>query len=302
VNVAAGDTFGLWGDRLLVQPSVRYELVHDDFSGTVGPGGGLTDEAQSGDEHLFTPRLGLRLAVTPWLALKGNAGRYARVANFTELFGNRGSVVGNPGLDPEHGVIADLGWVLESARMGPLTRSRVEAAGFYSDVDDLIVLVQNSQRTSVPRNVASARVVGAELSTQTRAWDRLGLTLNYTYQDARDESGIPGRDGNQLPGRPKHELYARADVDLGFAPARVFYEVSFIADNFLDQANFREVSSRTIQTAGARFEVPRTRFALVFEARNLGDSQVEDVAGFPLPGRSFFGTLAWRWEQGEEKS
>jgi iron complex outermembrane receptor protein len=300
MNAAVGDTFGLFGDRLLVQPSFRYEFVHDDFGGTIGPGGLVAPAASGGSEHLFTPRLGLSFAATSWLTLKGNAGRYARVPNFTELFGNRGSIVGNPGLDPEQGVNADIGWVAESGRLGMLQRPRLEVVGFLSDVDDLIVLVQNSQRTSVPRNVGSARVYGTEIAGHARVWDRFGLVANYTYQDAIDESGIPGRDGNQLPGRPQHEVYTRASVDI-VESVGVFYELSFIAGNFLDQANFREVSSRTIHTVGTRLDVPRTPFTLTFEARNLGDNQIEDVAGFPLPGRSFFGSLAWRWAaRGEE--
>jgi len=301
LNSAIGDTFGLFGDRLILQPSFRYEFVHDDFGGSIGPGGGLTDEASGGDEHLFTPRLGVSVIATPWLTFKGNAGRYARMPNFTELFGNRGSVVGNPGLDPERGVNADIGFVAETGVLGPVGRSRLEVAGFYSDVDDQIVLVQNSQRTSVPRNVGSAQVLGLEVSGRMRAWERFALSVNYTLQDARDESGIPGRDGNKLPGRPKHEVYARTDVDIG--PVRPFYELNFIAENFLDQANFREVSSRTIHTAGLHFDVPKLPLELTFEARNLGDEQIEDVAGFPLPGRSYFGTLAWRWAPaGEEPS
>jgi outer membrane receptor for ferrienterochelin and colicin len=62
------------------------------------------------------------------------------------------------------------------------------------------VLVQNSQRTSIFRNVDRARTVGCEIAAGADLFEHVRLALNYTYQDARDESGIPARDGNQLPG------------------------------------------------------------------------------------------------------
>ena len=77
--------------------------------------------------------------------------------------------------------------------------------------------------------------------------------MNYTYQDARDESGIPARDGNQLPGRPRHDLYHRTEYrrDEG----RLFYELSFVAENFLDQANFLVVNARAIHTLGVEADL-----------------------------------------------
>ena len=264
----------------------------------------------------MTPRLGFRFDATEWLALKGNVARAERAPNFTELFGNRGSILGNPRLDPERGVNADLGFVVARPRLGAhLTNVRLEAVGFVSVVDDLIVLVQNSQRTSIFRNVDRARTVGTEIAASADVAEHVRLAVNYTYQDARDESGIPARDGNQLPGRPRHDLYHRAEYRR--EEGRLFYELSFVAENFLDQANFLVVNGRATHTLGVEVDiaalgrrfgsdalgrrfggdaVARVPLVATFEVRNFTDNQVEDVAGYPLPGRAFFGTLRWSWE------
>jgi len=294
-DVALGDTWGLLDDRLLLQPSLRYEHVHDDFGGTVGAGGILSPQGHGADRDLVTPRLGLRFECLPGLALRANAGRYARAPNFSELFGNRGSVIGNPDLKPEKGINADLGFVFVRDALGSLTHLRAEATGFMSEVDDLIVLVQNSQRTAVPRNVARARVVGSELSLALRILDHIHLALNYTYQNARDHSGIPARDGNRLPGRPAHAFYARAEYHLG--PGQLFYEIDLLASNFLDQANFHEVKDRTVHTIGIASRLPWAPLNVTVEVRNVSDNQVEDVGGYPLPGRSVFGSVRWSWEK-----
>src|SRR5262249_11378889 len=53
-------------------------------------------------------RLGVVRAFGPAVALKANAGRYARVPTFFELYGDNGRVLGNPALRPERGTSADL--------------------------------------------------------------------------------------------------------------------------------------------------------------------------------------------------
>jgi iron complex outermembrane receptor protein len=307
VGLAAGDTIGFFRDRFLVQPTIRWEHLHDDFTGATQAGGQIMRASRSKSRDLVTPRLGLRFDATEWLSVKGNVARAERAPNFTELFGNRGAILGNPELDPERGVNADLGFVVARPRLAAHLRNvRLEAVGFVSVVDDLIVLVQNSQRTSIFRNVDRARTVGTEIAASADVAEHVRLGVNYTYQDARDESGIPARDGNQLPGRPRHDLYARAEYrrDEG----RLFYELGFVAENFLDQANFLVVNARATHTLGVEADLAalgrrfggaalaRMPLVATFEVRNFTDNQVEDVAGYPLPGRAFFGTVRWSWE------
>ncbi len=305
-DLAAGDTVGFFADRLLVQPTVRWEHLHDDFSGTVANTGQATRTTRGGDHDLVSPRLVLRFDATDGLTLKTNVGRSERAPNFTELFGNTGSILGNPDLKPERGLNADFGFVATRERLGPARKLRLEAVGFVSVVDDLIVLVQNSQRTSIFRNVNRAETVGAEIAANATLGEHLGFALSYTYEDARDESGIPARDGNVLPGRPRHDLYHR--VEYRRDEGRLFYELNFIAENFLDQANFLVVPARAISTIGVdadlaalgrRFgsdALARVPLVATFEVRNFTDNQVEDVAGYPLPGRAFFASVRWAWE------
>ena len=292
-DVGVGDTMSLLDDDLLVDGQFRYELVHDDFGGFVDATGQVTDDSSGGTQHLFTPRIGARYTIQPWLWAKTNAGRYGRFPNFSELFGNRGSIVGNPDLVPEKGWNVDFGFDAQQATWGPLDALRAEAVFFWRDVDDLILFIQNSQRTSVPRNIGSAEIWGIELSTAFQAWERIGFTANYTYQDARDRSAAPSRNGKQLPGIPQNEAYTRIDYHpWDLVP---FYELSFTSGNFLDRANLIDVPNRLLHSLGLQYALSSMPLTFTFEARNITDNQIEDVAGFPLPGRSFFGTVAYRW-------
>ena len=56
------------------------------------------------------------------------------------------------------------------------------------------------------------------------------------------------------------------------------------------RSNFLQAPSRSIHTLGLTVR-PRVWLSLNFEARNLTDDRIRDIADFPLPGRSFSGTV-----------
>src|SRR5207247_113487 len=165
----------------------------------------------------LAPRLGLRAAPHPALTLLANLSRYAREPNLAELFGTRGVIVGNPRLRPETAFNRDGGFRLTAPPLGPLAHAAFEYAYFDNQIDDLIILVQNSQRIVRPENVTSAAVRGHEVSARGRLWERLGLTANYTHQRARDTGEVTFLRGKQLPGRPADEAFAR--LELAWSPA-----------------------------------------------------------------------------------
>ena len=201
--------------------------------------------------------------------------------------------MGDPNLSTEKGWNIDAGVETRAHVQGWLENLHLEAVFYWRAVDDLILLIQNSQRVSIPRNIGSARIRGVELTGSFDLGNTVGFTGNYTYQDARDESPAPSREGKQLPGLPRNEGYVR--LDLHRWDVKPFYELNFVSGNFLDRANLLEIPKRIVHTLGLRYEIPLLALTLTFEARNITNNQIEDVAGFPLPGLSFFGTLATQW-------
>ena len=136
--------------------------------------------------------------------------------------------------------------------------------------------------------IRSADVQGIELSWVLGMFDHFRVVGNYTYLDTENTSDIPFLKGNQLPGRPEDELYTRVEIFNRWA--KLFYEYSFLADNFLDPANREKVDERKTHNVGLSL-YPRSNITLSFEVKNLTDEQVSDVLGFPLPGTSYFGTV-----------
>src|SRR5262249_35131158 len=188
-------------ERLSLVPGLRWEIFRDDFPGTPGTPAALGASGTSVQSFL-SPHGGIRFTPRPFLTLLANAGRWAREPNLSELFGTQGVIVGNPKPRPETSitVAAVSGTALPA--MPPLTQAGLEYAWFDDEADDLIVLVQNSQNIIRPENVTSASVRGDEVSVHGRLWERVGVSANYTHQDARDTGDVTFLRGKQLPGRP----------------------------------------------------------------------------------------------------
>jgi len=284
------DEISLLEDRLVLLPQLLYTYLQNDFGGSLPFAFGPLPEKD--DDDFLSSRLGARCALGGGWSLRGNAGRYFRYPNFSELFGDRGGVIGNPDLAPEEGINADIGISFEGRDLNAaglvLDRLFLEAVFFYSEVDDLILFVQTSQRTVKAENVSSAETRGIEASWAATFFRHLEISGNYTWMDAVNTSDISYLNGKRLPGRPEHELFNRAALFNRWG--RIFWEYNHIADNFLDQANFEKVKSRSIHNLGITLG-PWRKMTATFEVKNLGDEQVADVMGFPLPGRSYMGTV-----------
>jgi outer membrane receptor protein involved in Fe transport len=245
-------------------------------------------------DRTVTGKIGLRLRVTDDVTLKGNFGRFQRLPDLTELFGSRGSVVGNPALLPERGRSADLGVVAARRRPGGRLRLvQVEATLFQTLADDLIQFIPNSQSVVRAQNIEKARIRGAELTFLLGLGARFSGSLNLTHQEPRDASG--GRnDGNLLPGRPKDEASAGATLETG--RGRVFYEFTYVGPNFIDPPNTSSTAlpARYLHDAGYRLRL-RPGLLATFEVKNIANERTTDFARFPLPGRSYDARMSWEF-------
>lgn len=249
------------------------------------PEGAIRQRAQ-------TPHVGLRWHPASFLTVKGNWARVFRQPTMLELFGNTGSVSGTPGLDPEEGVNRDIGVVATFDAGRHLRAVFIEVVYLNNAIDNLIIYFPNSQFTSRPVNIGSARITGWEASFSGVFWNRLRVAGNYARLDGTDTGPVPFYRGNSLPGRPRDEVALSADYS--FRRWNVAYEFQWIGPNYLDPANLSLVPGREIHGAAVRWSVLDEQVVLSAEGRNLTNNQISDVNGFPLPGRSVFVTVGFK--------
>ncbi len=285
------DEIHLFSEKLILTPSIRYDYYKNDISGQVPFYWTKIAPRQSKNDDFWTRAFGFKFQPYSWLAIKGNIGKFHRVPNFYELFGDRGQIVGNTNLKPENSLNRDIGFEIRKANLFWLNSFRFSYSYFYNTIDDMILFIQNSQRTSIARNISKAKITGHEWDLFVNVGNFLTIFFNWTKEKPKDRSNIKYWRGKNLPGRPENQRFLK--VSLLSKWAKIFYEYNYIGKNYLDRANTVEIKNREIQNAGFIL-TPKKFLSLTFEVKNFKDEHSFDIVGYPLPGRSYFVTLDLR--------
>jgi iron complex outermembrane receptor protein len=280
-----------WQGGLTIHATLRAIQETDTFRGDVRTPYSRRPAA-SGTREFIEPRAALRVRVLPGVHVEGSYGEYHRSPSFIELFGDGGSVAGSSDLVAEEGIQRDAGIELAQTLAG--TRFRLEFARFHNNADHLILFLPQSQRTFVARNIGAARMWGSEWSWSLApdgANRRWWIDGNYTHLRTQDTGIEVVYAGKVLPGRPEHELFAHAGVRAGMV--EVGYRFEHLGQNFLDRFNYAAVARRELH--GIDVNATLRDLSLKLAVRNLTDNQAQDVAGFPVPGRTVSLTSEYRF-------
>lgn len=302
--------------RLVVTPAVRLDVMRTAPTPMTSGPSALAPVAPRSDV-VASPRLTVRFAAVDDVAIKGSAGWYVRLPTLTEVFGDRGFLLGSPDLRPERGPSADLGAVwAPAARLGDVDRIFVEVDGFAHRAYDTIALINSAGFVARAINLGDTQAYGGEVVVSARYARLASITASYTRLVTEQHDGDPSLDGEPLPRQPGHALYARGELGhrvLG-REAALWFDVAWQSMSTIDPGGRHRVPGRALLGAGLRVELIRgLRAALV--VANLADTRVvqlpldpppspslteaptalTDVAGFPLPGRSFDLSLDWTY-------
>ncbi len=317
VRLAGVATFAanLWAgqERVRLSPVLQLDYLDNRLLGNVP----FEDTAIAPDGHdlqvIGSPRLGLLLRPLEWLALKANGGRFFRAPDFTELFGDRGGIIGNTDLLPELGWQVDVG-VRANATKGALDGA-LEVTAFLSRVDNKIVYVQNGQGTSVPRNFGHAQTTGLELAS-TVTLPFLDGQMSGTLSRAVNLTDLDELYGNRLPRVPTLELFEQ--ISAHHKGLRLGHNWSYTSGNYWDATNWFLAPPRSIHGVFARASAGE--LSLELSVLNVLDKQValvdrnpldsaddtlvvqpiNDFFGYPLPGRTWMVTFRWAAQPHEE--
>ena len=281
--------------RLVLHAARRWDRIEDHLRSTV-VGGALSSSDVA--RVLDSPQLGARFDLGRGLEVRANWARASRAPGFVELFGDQGSVTGNPALRPESAENRDAG----AAWRGRIGRSEgaFEWARFRSDARDLVVFARNSASSMKAQNISHARIRGEEWSARLELPWQLLLTAAWSWQSAINQGPLPAYlVGKRLPGRPSRQSRARLEWrGEGRAGLRAGAELEVIGDNLLDPYNLLRVAERRLAGASLSVAPFAAALRLTLEGKNLLDDRAVDVGGFPLPGRSVFLGCTWRLAAG----
>lgn len=285
IGIGLEDEMSFLSDKIIIDPSIRFQIFVNDLSGADPSRTQRTTDNNVTDQQI-SAKLGLKLSPWPFLNFKSNLFRGFRQPTFAELFGDRGTIVGNPQLQPEESFNFDFGFELVQKNLGFLDWFQLSMVYFRHNIDHLIQFSQTSQFTIRADNLNEALIQGGEFATAFRLFKHFRCSSHYVYQIAKDDEPTSPTFGLFLPGRPKHQFFMEADYQ--FRYVRPFVELQMMGNNYLDSQNLLLASRRTLLASGLHVS-PVKKLTLTFQVKNTLNDQIVDVVGYPLPGRSYWG-------------
>ncbi|MBT3182137.1 MAG: TonB-dependent receptor [Deltaproteobacteria bacterium] len=296
ITTAVEDEILLFAEQFIIEPSARLETIFNHLTNQDPSIPSPTIQQNRSTDIQASGKLGLVGIPTRWIKLKANLYRGYRPPSFSELFGNQGTIVGNATLIAEQSLNVDAGFSIKLPKKGFLEGGYVEAFYFRNDIDNLIQYVQTSQFTVRAMNMNRALVQGAEFATRINFDCGAYVRAAYTYQHAKDKSGLPATDGKFIPGRPMHQLNAGAAWRWKWneiITSDIFTTLDYMSGNYLDTQNLVRVDNRTIFGSGVVFTFI-DHIDASFSVRNITNDRISDLVGYPLPGRSYWGNIGLR--------
>lgn len=262
---------------------------------------GIRFEENDRFEDFLTGSLAANYQLAEEWNIRGSAGNSFRAPDFIGIIGIPDfGILGNPSLQPEKNVAFDAGLDFREAS----GKSGLSLTVFFNRFSDLIEFTFATPPGG-PNflNIEEARSQGVELEAFFRPLDNLRLGGQYTLTETEvtDSGTTPGGDftqGEDLLRRPRNFLnlfvqwlgkHHRSRIDFKFKGKREDFRF------FPDFSSSRVVlPSYWKVDFGVTFPLAFTAdekigLSLLLRGENLLDSEYQDVAGFPSPGRRLTG-------------
>jgi len=194
-----------------------------------------------------------------------------------------GKAIPNPDLDPEESTNYELGYqdVL-------FQRISLKTALFYRHIKDYILAVDIGSGITQNQNIGKVDQIGGEIELTAPITETLEAGINYSYINNNNRT-----DDDKITNVPENKLFVYAK----YSPIKA---LSFLVDLETDSKRFsstdgeRVASGYTVANAKAAYEIWK---GLQIEAgvKNLLDKDYAFDEGYPMPGRTYFTNLTYRF-------
>ncbi len=245
---------------------------------------GQTDKETSSAKDELNPMIGVEynLDQTTFYA---SAAKKTRFPTLTQLYSEKKG--GNPDLSAEETINYTLG-----VKQSLGTWMSLDVSGFYHDIDDWISneYETDAMGNDIYKNVAEICMKGVEASLVLRPVSDVRLNLNYTYNDAENESSNRVTDKVIGVAEQKFGVGCRATIPVILVD--IDLQGIYVDEMYEALPPFKKPSEKITETddyfiLNGRLE--RTFFDRVdgyVEVDNIFDKDYEQEGGFPGRGRN----------------
>jgi vitamin B12 transporter len=141
------------------------------------------------------------------------------------------------------------------------------------------------------RNLLKTEAQGVELIGRIDVTERLNLSANYTWTDAKSASG--DNDGKRLARRPEHMANFAADYAFAFG-LKTGVSVRYVGETFNDVENKALVDAYTLVDIRASYPI-NDNLEVYGRVENAFDEDYQTVLNYGTAGRGVFGGVRVRF-------
>ncbi len=219
-----------------------------------------------------------------------------RLPSFNDLYYGQ---IGNTDLKPETVHQYNLGLTYSKSISRFLPYLQLTADAYYNRVNDKIIATptKNLFIWSMA-NLGKVEIKGIDVTglIQVLPYEKIKINLsgNYTYQRALDKTDVNGKTyGHQIAYMPRISASGQASLEMPWV--NLSYSLLFSGKRYCLGQNITEnrLPSYTDHSLSAYrdFTIANIHTTISFEVLNMLNKNYEIVKNFPMPGRSFRGTL-----------
>ncbi|OMG59415.1 TonB-dependent siderophore receptor [Brevundimonas sp. ZS04] len=267
---------------------------------TVLDGLTLTGGLRYGDHAQYGDNL-LGQVAAAWALNEGDTvvraswGQGFRAPGLYELY----SEYGNLNLQPEEFDSWEIGVeqrlfdraVVSATYFNRQADNEIRYNGCSTPSTDPLCTVNGAGRWGYYRNVQKTEAQGVELVGRMDVTERLNVSANYTWTDAKSASGAT--DGKRLTRRPEHMANFAADYAFAFG-LKTGVAVRYVGETFNNDTNTVKVDAYTLVDLRASYPINDT-LEVYGRIENAFDEDYQTVLNYGAPGRGVFGGVRVRF-------
>lgn len=277
-------------DRICVILGVGYDTNKTSEAETYNSTTKRMTDLEKGSAGAWNPQGGLFYSLTDTAKVNFSISRKTRFPSIKDKYSYRWqTAIPNPDLDPERAINYEMGYQDILFR-----RVALRAAAFYRDIKDYIQSVtvpdpdDSTKTKSQNRNMGHVEQYGMEVELSAPLTDMIESGFNYTYIDNNNRSS-----SDKLTDVPEHKFFLYTKFT-PLKPLSVLADIEYDSKRWSSTNGVRVAKGFTLVNAKVMYEITK---GLRMEAgvRNLFDKNYELNEGYPMPGRTYFSNLTYRF-------
>ncbi len=220
------------------------------------------------------------------ITLESNASQQIRPPSSSEVYGDRGTTIGNPDLLAEKSQAIEVGFKHSTENFD------FSVYGFIREVKDNISAQQDSRGVIKYGNIAKTTYQGLELSFSSEIANYLSYTTNITRQ-----KGIINR--HLLESLNGNEVGDHRKIFINQTLTYSSYLNSLSLEHTLERGGYYDNQNLLARKQKSQWNLSITRkflsTSISFSGMNLSNQRVRDYPHSPVSGRTFFLKLKHQW-------